>query len=216
MADDGLGRRERERRRHRREMLEAAERVFVRDGYHGATIERIAQEADFAVGTIYNFFESKEKLFEEVITGLTREGFGLLKEKVFDEPDPMKALEALIELRLTFPQEHRDFGRVFYETAPAAGDDLSRALPESCQALHRQYMESVAGLMSKGVAAKVFRNEDPVCLALCFEGAMQTVGVYWTPEEPEEPLSERKADVRRILLGMVCGSERDREERGRG
>jgi len=57
-----LSRRDRERERHRQEILEAAERVFVREGYHAATVEAIAREAEFGIGTIYNFFQSKEDL----------------------------------------------------------------------------------------------------------------------------------------------------------
>ncbi len=40
-------------------MLEAAEAAFRRDGYHGASLERIAAEAGFTTGAIYSTFESK-------------------------------------------------------------------------------------------------------------------------------------------------------------
>jgi AcrR family transcriptional regulator len=43
----------------RRRVLEAAEAAFRRDGYHGASLERIAAEAGFTTGAIYSTFESK-------------------------------------------------------------------------------------------------------------------------------------------------------------
>lgn len=43
----------------RRRLLEAAEAAFRRDGYHGASLERIAAEAGFTTGAIYSTFESK-------------------------------------------------------------------------------------------------------------------------------------------------------------
>ena len=43
----------------RRRVLEAAEAEFRRDGYHGASLERIAAEAGFTTGAIYSTFESK-------------------------------------------------------------------------------------------------------------------------------------------------------------
>ncbi len=43
----------------RRRLLEAAEAVFRRDGYHGASLDRIAAEAGFTTGAIYSTFESK-------------------------------------------------------------------------------------------------------------------------------------------------------------
>jgi AcrR family transcriptional regulator len=43
----------------RRRILEAAEEAFRRDGYHGASLERIAAGAGFTTGAIYSTFESK-------------------------------------------------------------------------------------------------------------------------------------------------------------
>ena len=47
----------------RRELLEAAERLFYRDGYHGTTLEAIADEAGYTKGAVYSAFESKAGLF---------------------------------------------------------------------------------------------------------------------------------------------------------
>ncbi|RKY64298.1 MAG: TetR/AcrR family transcriptional regulator, partial [Candidatus Latescibacterota bacterium] len=46
-------RREREREAHRREILEAAGRVFARKGFAGATMDEIAQEAEFSKAALY-------------------------------------------------------------------------------------------------------------------------------------------------------------------
>ncbi len=207
-----LSRRERERSMHRQQMLEAAERVFVRDGYRGATIERTAQEADFAVGTLYNFFKSKEELFGEVITKLASEVLALLEEKVFNEADPLAALEALIDVRLTFPLKHRGFARVFFEAAPGAAVDLSSSLPDGCRELYDRYVRSVVGILESGMRSGVFRAEDPLYVTLCLEGVFRNLGVYWI-KETTEVQAEAVEKVKRILLGMVC-RENGRIEEG--
>jgi AcrR family transcriptional regulator len=43
----------------RRRLLQAAEATFRRDGYHGASLERIAADAGYTTGAIYSTFESK-------------------------------------------------------------------------------------------------------------------------------------------------------------
>ena len=63
----GSSRRERERQRHRKEILSSAERVFVREGLKQASMEEIAREAEFSVGTLYNFFQNKNDLFKNII-----------------------------------------------------------------------------------------------------------------------------------------------------
>jgi AcrR family transcriptional regulator len=47
----------------RSELLEVAERRFYRDGYHGTTLEAIAEEAGYTKGAVYSAFESKAGLF---------------------------------------------------------------------------------------------------------------------------------------------------------
>jgi len=47
-------------------ILEAAKRVFLRDGYHGARMEAIAKEADVNKALLHYYFRSKEKLFDSI------------------------------------------------------------------------------------------------------------------------------------------------------
>ena len=188
---------------HRAEILDAAERVFVRDGYQGATIERIAQEAQFGVGTLYNFFEGKQQLFEEVVTKRADDALAALEASVLSEPDPLKAFEALVELRLTFPHQHRDFSGVFYDVVPSARANLSGSLPGRCQELYDRYLSALVGIIRKGGADGVFRNEDPLYLALGLEGALHGICFYWIQEDPAEPLAERVAKAKRVLAGMM-------------
>lgn len=74
-TDSSLSRRERERRRRREAMLRAAQSVFAEKGYTQATLDEIAQRAEFGKGTLYNYFEDgKEGLlfatFDEVYDDL--------------------------------------------------------------------------------------------------------------------------------------------------
>jgi AcrR family transcriptional regulator len=49
--------------RNRALVLDAARRVFLARGYHGATLEQIAEEAGFSKGVVYSQFDSKADLF---------------------------------------------------------------------------------------------------------------------------------------------------------
>ncbi|HRE62119.1 MAG TPA: TetR/AcrR family transcriptional regulator [Micropepsaceae bacterium] len=53
----------------RERLLAAAERVFARHGYEGASIDLISAEAGYSKGAIYSNFESKEAIFL-ALTGL--------------------------------------------------------------------------------------------------------------------------------------------------
>ncbi len=62
MPSKGENLRARHAQERRRAILEAAARVFSRKGFERATTREIAQEADIAEGTIYNYFASKDQL----------------------------------------------------------------------------------------------------------------------------------------------------------
>ncbi|HVZ39177.1 MAG TPA: TetR/AcrR family transcriptional regulator [Candidatus Kapabacteria bacterium] len=60
-------RRERERLLRRKEILDAARTVFARKGFNEATLDDVAELAEFGKGTLYNYFPNKEALFMSVV-----------------------------------------------------------------------------------------------------------------------------------------------------
>lgn len=50
----------------RNQIVEAAHRLFLQQGYHGTSMREISREAKIALGGIYNHFPTKEAIFEAV------------------------------------------------------------------------------------------------------------------------------------------------------
>lgn len=79
--------------RERREaILRAATRVFFEKGYEAASMSGLIAEAGGSKATIYGYFQSKEKLFEEVIRQQLRE----LGRLLFDLPEETSNVEAAL------------------------------------------------------------------------------------------------------------------------
>jgi len=55
-----LSRKERDRRLRQEDILKTAEHIFAIKGYHEASIQDIAKEAQYAVGTVYLYFKTKK------------------------------------------------------------------------------------------------------------------------------------------------------------
>ena len=60
--DENLSRRERKKRETRRRLVKAGLRLFREKGYDATTVEQIAEAADVAKGTFFNYFETKEAI----------------------------------------------------------------------------------------------------------------------------------------------------------
>ena len=106
-------RREKERLAHRAAILDAAERVFAAKGFPGATIAEIAREAEFAVGSIYNFFPGKRELAEAVMLRIATERVEEVEREVLPLAaasgevftDDAQVMERFAPTRV-FPVEH--------------------------------------------------------------------------------------------------------------
>src|SRR5690606_26092934 len=85
----GLSRREQRRLHHqeisRAQLLDAAEEVFGRKGFHAATLKEVAELAEFSVGSVYSFFESKDDLFRQIFLRRGEEFMARIREVL--EPD---------------------------------------------------------------------------------------------------------------------------------
>ena len=56
----------------RQNIIRTALRVFLAEGYAGASLKEVAREAGVTKGAIYHYFESKEELFAEAVSFLTQ------------------------------------------------------------------------------------------------------------------------------------------------
>ncbi len=79
-----FSRKERERHFKRQEIVAAARLVFAMQGFSAATLDDIADEAEYSKGTLYNYFESKEELFETVIADVVDEFVEIATEHCTD------------------------------------------------------------------------------------------------------------------------------------
>ncbi|MEL7481244.1 MAG: TetR/AcrR family transcriptional regulator [Pseudomonadota bacterium] len=78
--DSPSGKRARAKAANRQAILEAARAVFARIGYDATTVRDIIRETDLAAGTFYNYFRSKEEVFEALAVESTRRFRPRLKE----------------------------------------------------------------------------------------------------------------------------------------
>ena len=62
-----LSRREREKEAHRQEILTVAIKVFSEKGYNAATLDEIAQKAEFSKGALYLYFSNKEDILNTIL-----------------------------------------------------------------------------------------------------------------------------------------------------
>ncbi len=92
------GLRERQKATRHRDILEAAGTLFRRTGYADTSIEAIAERAEVAPGTVYNYFQSKGDLLLALVALDGEEVRGAGKDLIARQPvDAIEAIRALLE-----------------------------------------------------------------------------------------------------------------------
>jgi len=86
-----MGLREIKKERARKAILEAARDMFFKTGFDGTTIEEIAEKAEVAVGTVYNYFDSKSAL----ILAITADDTSTVLDEQFHIPESCTGLESV-------------------------------------------------------------------------------------------------------------------------
>ncbi|MBK5410773.1 TetR/AcrR family transcriptional regulator [Pseudomonas sp. TH34] len=93
----------------RARILQAAVKVFTRDGYSGGRVESISREADSNDRMLYYYFGSKEHLFVRVLEH-TYEQFNKAESKLkLDLSAPVQALQALVGFIWNYYVKHPEF-----------------------------------------------------------------------------------------------------------
>ena len=103
---------ERQRLRTRRLLLDAGRTLIAAKGVAGLRIQEITEEADVALGSFYNYFQSKEELLEAVITESLSDLTSAIITNVDDDTDPAEVV-ALANLRVIWlAYDEPDFARL--------------------------------------------------------------------------------------------------------
>ena len=151
-----------------RQIIDGARKVFLADGFDGASMNDIARVAGVSKGTIYSYFPSKEALFAALVREdrraqaeqlgayddhdgqvdqvLRRMGVGLMQ--VMLDPAHVAQVRTIIAAASKFPE----IGRVFYEAGPQFGQERLAVW------LRRKVAEGVLAIEDCDTAAVHFIN----------------------------------------------------------
>jgi AcrR family transcriptional regulator len=188
--------------RTRRNLLEAAERIFAELGYHDASIVKITEAAGVAQGTFYLYFESKKAVFDEVVLDLNSRVRHAMTE-------------AAAEGTTRAERELLGFGAFFRFTAehPALYRIIRQAEFVSPETLHLHYERLTSGYMTglrQAMQAGEVADGDAEVLAWSLMGIGELVGMRWILWNEARELPESVFDeLARIIVRALGAKDLD-------
>jgi AcrR family transcriptional regulator/predicted DNA-binding transcriptional regulator AlpA len=160
-------------------ILDAAFNVFSQKGYHNATVDDIAREAEVSKGTCYQYFSGKEEIF---IATMERTLKTLLAEAEAAGAQARDALTRLGLKGLTFISKYRDLQFMFVGIVSevlGGNDKLRRKADE----IFNRVADFLAEDIRAGIKEGLFREVDPKTVSFALIGIAEIVGNLYLIEE---------------------------------
>ncbi|MCU1352165.1 MAG: regulatory protein TetR [Acidimicrobiales bacterium] len=173
--DPGAQRRQRRRLQHqdlsRTQLLDAAEEVFGRKGYHDATLKEVAELAGFSVGSVYSFFENKDDLFRQIYLRRAEEYMPALRAVIGSEGTALDVLHRVVTFEVQYFRDHPHFGRLYlFRSGHVIGPDATPSVDPAIVANFDEAMRLQADLFARGQRSGQLRRGDPAVLSRLLSG----------------------------------------------
>ena len=198
-------RRERERLAQRQEILTAALSLFSEKGYRNVCMHEIAELSEFAIGTLYKFFENKEALYRALLLDLAHRIHEQVRQAI-DEPElEIDKLRKFIVIKGEVFQANAAVIRLYFAESQGASYNLMMGLESEIHKLHDQFLDKLAGIFEQGIRKKRFRRiADPYFLAVAIDSITNAFFSLWLEDSKKHPYPEDPDEILNIFSkGLV-------------
>ena len=167
------------------QILEAAVRVFARQGFYQSTISQIAKEAGVADGTIYLYFKNKDDILVQFFSYRTKQVFESFRKEVDRAQTSADKLRNLVRRHLAEFQRDRD-GAVVYQVET---HQSSRLAEDQIREMSQMYRDLISEIVEQGQQEGTIRKDLYVGLVKRFIiGAVDEVINTWLHSNGEYDL----------------------------
>jgi TetR/AcrR family fatty acid metabolism transcriptional regulator len=185
----------------RRLILDAAVRVFARQGFHACRVSDIADEAGVAYGLVYHYFASKDEVLDTLFLERWNVMLELIRE-VDAEPLPVRdKLMAIASFIVDSYHHDPDLMKVIIVEVTRAANSFG----DTHIGTIREAYDVIGGMIAKAQAEGVFKPEiEARFAAMAFYGAIEQLLTGWIYDllpQGEEHFERAKW----LVVETVCG-----------
>jgi TetR/AcrR family fatty acid metabolism transcriptional regulator len=167
------------------QILEAAIKVFARQGFHQSTVAQIAREAGVADGTIYLYFKNKDDILVQFFNFKTKQVFDRFRSEVDRADSSLAKLGDLVRMHLEEFQRDRDMA-IVYQVETHQNSLLAEA---QIKEMSQMYRDIISEIVEQGQQEGTIRKDLYVGLVKRFIiGAVDEVINTWLHSDGEYDL----------------------------
>ena len=174
MAEQKLSRKERERLRHRQEILETTLKLFSERGFHNVSIQEIAAESEFSVGTLYNFFESKESLFSALMMSCAHKIYEILMPILEEKTDERQRLCDYIKAHIQIIKDYAPSIKLYLSQNVSSALTVRSDVEPETDAVRDEIHQKLSKIFKSGIRKGIFRDINPWIATLSLSAILES------------------------------------------
>lgn len=157
-------------------ILEAAVKVFARQGFHQSTVAQIAKEAGVADGTIYLYFKNKDDILVHFFGFKAKQVFDRFHAEVARGADSVEKLRNLVRVHLSEFQRDPDMAIVYHVET----HQISRLAEDQIRAMGKMYHDIISDIVEEGQQEGLLRRDLYLSLVkrLILGAVDETIGAW--------------------------------------
>jgi TetR/AcrR family transcriptional regulator len=200
-----LPRRERARLAQKQEMLAAALDLFSEKGYRNVSMQEIAEKAEFAIGTLYNFFRNKEHLYKALIKEMAGRFEEALGKAIGAPGQEIEKLRNYVKTKGEVFRGNASVIRLYFAETLGASYNIQAGLDSELRERHDTFLRTLAAIFEGGMKRKRFRKiADPYHLAVALDSLTSALLLLWLEAPDRHPYPEDPEAILNIILkGLV-------------
>jgi TetR/AcrR family fatty acid metabolism transcriptional regulator len=192
--------REEARGTYREAIIGAAERVFARSGFYATRMADIAKEAGVGVGTLYNYFASKELIFSEILVTRHQE-FQKRVEDGATASSPVERLGQLVRGALSCLDDHGALYAVLMERGGVAEWDVERLVGSKAASGYDEFLQLIDKTVRAAIRAKELRSDvEPSTLVAVLTGGLNGLVYSWMKRGRKGRLADTTKELMELYL----------------
>jgi len=182
----------------RRQLLGAAQEVFVAQGYHAAAMDEIAERAGVSKPVLYQHFPGKLELYLALLDESAQELVRIVSEALSSTTDNKQRVPATFQAFFDFVSSSGEAFRLVFESdlsnEPAVRERLDRTMRD-CAEMISQFIREDAGL----------RDDEARLLGMALVGMAQVSSRYWLSTDKAIPKDAAEQLLARLAWRGISG-----------
>ena len=186
----------------RKEIAEAAVRVFNRLGYNGASISAVAAEMQTDRASLYYYISSKDELFDEVVRTVIESNAEMARTiRQSAVPPPDKLRDLIVKLMVSYGDSYPLIYIYIRENLSHVSDKRSE-WSRGMRALNRAIEDAIIAIVDEGVADGSFRKiGSSRVIAYGVLGVVGWTSRWFRPERSDLTAEEIGTTYAEMILG---------------